>query len=152
VVISRAGIELIESFEDYRAGPYLDAAGDPTIGYGTRTYPNNVAVTMEDAPISKLEAAIYLQSSLNKICLWINQNITCTLNQNQFDALCSFFYNVGWRGFINSNPNTWHVLSSCNLSQFAQDMLKFCHVNGEVCPGLVSRREKEQALFLTPMI
>jgi lysozyme len=145
--ISENGLHFIAAWESFQGQPYNDGYGYITIGYGTRFYPNGTRVTLTDPSISQQTALTYLQHDLQNVINWINENIKCELTQNQFDAICSFFYNVGFGSFIRNNPNTWNALSSCNLSQFADDMLLFNHVNGVISNGLTNRRQAEHKLF-----
>lgn len=140
-------VTLVKSFESFSRIPYLDVGNIPTIGYGATTYGNGVRVTMKDCPITEDYANQILLQFLNDISLWLNKAISYNLNQNQFDACISFFYNVGWNGFADKNPNTWQALQDQDLIKFSKNMLLFDHVDGKICNGLTARRQKEYALF-----
>jgi lysozyme len=92
--VSKKGIDLIAEFEGFSPKPYLDPIDIPTIGYGTTFYLNNKKVTMFDPPINESEARKLLSIVANKFCQQLKE-VTRTLNQNQFDAVASFVYNVG---------------------------------------------------------
>ena len=148
--ISNNGLLLDEQLEEFESSPYLDSGGVPTIGYGTTVYPDGISVTMQDDSITQKQAIIYMTHDLIDVQEWLNNVIyqyNLTPNQNQFDAMCCFFYNIGYGSFQQNNPHTWEALISNDLSQFAQDMLLFNHVNGKICQGLTNRRQKEVALF-----
>ena len=69
-------------------------------------------------------------------------------NQNQFDALCSFVWNLG------AGSMEWDVGRYCRAGQFlaaGNAMLQYCHAGGVALPGLVRRRQEERVLFLTPV-
>ena len=59
--IGDRGLDLIRAFEGFRADPYLDAVGVPTIGYGSTYYPDGQRVrltspfsrTADEAPVFK---------------------------------------------------------------------------------------------------
>ena len=51
--IGDRGLDLIRAFEGFRAEPYLDAVGVPTIGYGSTYYPDGQRVRLTDPPISE---------------------------------------------------------------------------------------------------
>ena len=65
-------------------------------------------------------------------------------NQNQFDALASFAYNVGNIDHLTSNGTR-------SISVIAQKILSYDKVGGKVNPGLAQRRKAEHDLFLKPM-
>jgi lysozyme len=68
-------------------------------------------------------------------------------NQNQYDALCSFVWNLG------PGSMSWDVGRNCRAKNFkaaADCMLEYTRAGGVVLPGLVRRRQAERALFLKP--
>lgn len=76
----------------------------------------------------------------------INTLVKTKLNQNQFDALVSFVYNVGTRKFAKST-----MLKFLNANHFplaAGQFDRWNKVKGVVCQGLVNRRKSEKELFL----
>lgn len=91
--------------EGFREKPYLDNKGIPTIGNGTTLYPGtNKKVTMADPPITKGMALEYMRMHLRaEVYPLIKKHIKSILNQNQFDALSSFIYNLGPQAMINKN-------------------------------------------------
>ena len=97
--ISKEGVAFIASFESFVSKPYLDTGHVPTIGYGTTIYPNGKKVKMSDKPITEAEALAYKMYHIEKRCY---PYIDVVLNQNQFDAICSFVYNVGGEAFRTS--------------------------------------------------
>lgn len=111
--ISPNGIKLIEDFEEFVSCPYQDQIDVWTIGYGTTFYPNGKRVTEHDPCITKDEAASYMLNYLLPVVSEINEIVQTQINQNQFDALCDFSYNLGVDSLkistllklINLNPN-----------------------------------------------
>src|ERR1035437_6610920 len=95
MMLSSNGLGLIKSFEGFRSDPYLDSVSIPTIGYGTILYPNGIRVTMDDSSITEEEAEQYLTFQVDQKTTSINHMLAIPVNQNQFDALCSFAYNLG---------------------------------------------------------
>lgn len=148
VRISESGIQLICQFEGFRENPYLDNKGIPTIGYGTIQYDDGTAVTMTDQPISQTRAMELLEFNVNKKCDAINSAVTAGLTQNQFDALCSFTYNVGIHAFNTST--LLKELNSGNITEAADQLLRWDHVGASVDIGLLNRRRAEKDLFLKP--
>ena len=145
--VSKKGIDLIAGFEGFVSKPYLDAVNVPTIGYGNTFYLNNKKVTMFDAPINETEARKLLSIVANKFGQQV-QEVTRELNQNQFDAVVSFVYNVGIGNYrkstllkkINANP--------CDES-IAYEFSRWNKAGGKVLSGLVKRRKKEAELYFS---
>ena len=54
--ISENGLNLIKEFEGLSLKPYLDVVKIPTIGYGNTFYKDGKKVTLNDKPISEIEA------------------------------------------------------------------------------------------------
>jgi lysozyme len=91
------GLNLIKDYEGLRLEAYYCPSGILTIGYG-HTGPD-VWVSMV---ITESEAERLLQQDLAKFEDGVKEFITVPLNQNQFDALVSFTYNVGIGALQNS--------------------------------------------------
>jgi lysozyme len=75
-----------------------------------------------------------------------------SLNQNQFDALVSFSFNLGlgW----TAKSGLLEALKDKDFDIAGSQMLRWCKAKtakGEsiTIPGLLSRRSKERTLFLT---
>ena len=94
------GKKLIKSFEGFRAIAYICPAGVPTIGYGTTRI--NGSRVKEGMKITSDEAEVFLEQDLKVFEDAINHNVLVEINQNQFDALVSFVYNVGIANFKKS--------------------------------------------------
>ena len=144
--ISEKGLDLIKMFEGFRSNPYLCPAGVPTIGYGSTRYNNGNKVTMNDKAISKEYATGMLEYQCNTIYGdAVNDYTTIMNNQNQFDALTSFTYNLG-----TGNLKSSTLLKKHNKGDFggaANEFEKWIYANGEVLEGLVRRREEERKLY-----
>lgn len=143
---SHNGIELIKKYEGFMSHPYLDPVGIPTIGYGTTYYRNGRKVTMQDLPISMVLAEKMLRDMLKDFERGVSITITSKINQNQFDALVSFSYNVGNSAFsrstlakrINANPNDPDI---------AYQFSRWNKAGGRVLAGLTRRRKEESDLY-----
>lgn len=145
--ISNNGIELIKQFEGLSLKPYLDAVNIPTIGFGNTFYEDGTKVTLKDKPITEQRATELLEFIANKTFSEnINKVVKVPLNQNQFDALVSFSYNIG-----NKNFNWSTLLKKLNQLDYEGASLEFGRwnqANGKILNGLVLRRQKEKELFL----
>ena len=145
--ISENGLNLIKQFEGLSLKPYLDAVNIPTIGYGSTFYENMKKVTMQDESITR-ERADFLFNFLvtTKFVSVVNRLVIVDINQNQFDALVSFVYNIGSGNFEKST-----LLKKVNQSDFIGASLEFekwNKANGKILNGLTKRRLSEKELFL----
>ena len=138
-------LSLVKSFEGFQTHAYRCPAGIPTIGYGTTTYPDGRKVQMEDTCTEK-DACVWLLHEITEDAEAINRHVTTALNQNQFDALASFAYNVG-RGAFMGSTLLWK-LNAGDYHGAADQFLKWTHGGGVELPGLVRRRNAERDLFL----
>jgi lysozyme len=143
VKTSQNGIELIKSFEGCVLVGYPDIGGIPTVGYGS-TGPD-VHVGMK---ITQAEAERRLAKELEHFENGVSNLVKVAINQNEFDALVSFSFNVGLGAFQRStllrllNDGTERDIVS-------SEFLRWNKVDGKPVEGLTRRRKAEQALFLT---
>lgn len=140
--IGQAGLALIKQYEGCRLAAYRCAAGVWTIGYG------HTAGVHSGMTITQAQADAYLQQDIAKFEGYVNNPayipITEQLNQNQFDALVSFAFNLGV-------GNLRKLCKGRTAAQIAQAMTQYCKANGKVLAGLRRRRAAEQALFNKPV-
>jgi lysozyme len=137
---SKKGLALTEGFEGLRLKAYQDVAGVWTVGFGhTGTGVRSGVV------ITEAEAEVLLHSDIAASVSCVNSAVHVELNQNQFDALVDFCFNVGRGNFLRSA-----LLRRINAGDFAGAAEQFgawVYAGGEVVSGLVRRREVEAALF-----
>lgn len=151
-VTSDTGVNLIKSFEGFNAYKHWDYS-QWSIGYGTacgaNDYPNG---------ITEAEAVVLLKRALSTSEQYVNTFLNkygLTVNQNQFDAMVSFTYNLG---------NVWVTNDSFTLRNYLLDGIEkysqsdihyafglWCKAGGQVLEGLVRRRAAEASLFCTPV-
>lgn len=150
MTISEKGLSLIKSFEGLRLEAYLDTAGIATIGYGTIIYPAGNKVQMGDV-ITTARADEYLLFEVENKTKSVNILVTAALNQNQFDALCSFTYNVGSGALAKST-----LLKRVNVNPaditIREAFGRFNKSGGKVTNGLVKRRSMEADLYFTAIV
>ena len=70
-----------------------------------------------------------------------------TGNQNQFDALVSFSFNVGLGTLQRSSVRS--AYNQGYLTEAGDNLLKYVRGGGKVLPGLVKRRNDERVLLLS---
>ena len=146
--ISQNGLNMIKGFEGLKLSPYLDSIGKPTTGYGTISYPDGTPVTMDDDPITEAQAEQYLMFQVNQKTSSINNMFAVPVNQNQFDALCSFAYNLGTGALHGST--LLRLVNQGDFANAANEFPKWDRAGGQVVAGLTRRRLAEQQLFTTP--
>jgi len=144
--IDQRGLELIKDFEGFRDEAYKDTGGVWTIGYGTIRYPSGTPVEEGDG-CDEEQAEEYLMNDVASSVQAVNDYITVELNQNQFDALVSFTYNLGVGALKNSTLRK--LVNAQDFQNAAKEFMKWCHCDGQVVPGLLARRTKESYLFLS---
>jgi lysozyme len=144
--VSRAAVELIKRFEGYRMKAAQLPDGRWTLGYG------HTLTARAGASVSEQDAEALLLYDLITVAHTVNENVYAPLNQNQFDALVCFTFNIGAENFVRSavlrrlNEGT-PLLAACEM-----EMWRKADFEGEriVVDALVRRRSAEKALFLTP--
>lgn len=144
--ISNAGLSIIKTYEGFRSNPYLCPAGVPTIGYGATYYANSDKVTLNDSIITKVQADALLEKMLVRYETGVSRYVKSNINQNQFDALVSFAYNLGLGALqkstllkkVNANPKDKNI-----RYQFS----RWVRANGRVLKGLQRRRKAESQLY-----
>lgn len=144
--ISNLGLELIKKYEGFKAKAYLCPANVPTIGYGSTYYENGTKVKLTDSPITQERATELLEALLVSYERSIDSYCVDTINQNQFDALCSFAYNCGV-GNLKSSTLLKKVNKNPNDPTIKDEFLKWNKGGGKVLTGLTKRRIEEAQLY-----
>lgn len=138
--ISEEGLDFIEKMEGVEYSSYLDTGGVWTIGVG-HTGPEvvrGVKATPEQVNAWLAEDVKDAEDAVNKY-------VKVALTQNQFDALVSFVFNVGWYAFYKSTM--LKLLNSGLYKEASEQFGRWVKDNGKVIKGLVNRRAAEAALF-----
>jgi len=134
------GIELIKHFEGCELEAYKCPAGVWTIGYG------HIKGVKEGMTITETQAEEMLKSELNEYEGYINNLVTAELNQNQFDAMVSWVYNLGGGNLKAST--LLKVLNSGDYDGVPAQMMRWNKAGGKVLEGLTRRRQAEADLFV----
>lgn len=141
--VSQKGIDLIKKFEGLRLIAYVCPAGVLTIGYGhTGT---DVKPGMK---ITEEEAERLLWRDTESAQQTVSSFVTAQINQNEYDALVSFTFNVGPTAFVNST--LLRLLNhGADRKVVAGEFGRWVKAGDDKpVPGLVKRREEEKRLFL----
>lgn len=140
---SDKGIELIKSFEGCRLVGYADLGGVPTVGYGS-TGPD-VTVGMK---ITQQQADARLLKDLARFETGVSDLVKVSINQNEFDALVSFSFNVGL-GALKQSTLLRLLNDGTDRTTVAAEFSRWDKVDGKSVEGLTRRRKAEKELFLT---
>lgn len=139
-VTSDAGFALIKSFEGFRSTAYRDTGGVLTIGYGhTLNVKPGDRVTTE-------QAEAFLRDDLATAEKAVNKLVTVALDQNEFDALVSFTFNVGEGAFRDST--LLKHLNNARRVEACGELSRWMYDNKKPLRGLLRRRVAEMDLWI----
>ena len=122
---------------------YQDQGGVWTIGFGHTSGVNEGDVCTRD------QAFQWLSEDAQEAVQGVNSLVSTALNQNQFDALVDFTFNLGVGNLQRST-----LLALLNRGDYdeAADQFPYWDMIAEhPSEGLLSRRERERRLFLSPI-
>ena len=144
--ISQEGLSLIKHFEgcptdeEGNVVAYQDAVDVWTIGYG------HTKGVQEGDKWTKEKAEFMLWRELeDEYEGYVNDYVHVPLNQNQFDALCSWVYNLG-----PANLKVSTLLKKLNNGEYEEvpaQIKRWNKAGGKVLEGLVRRRNAEALMF-----
>lgn len=134
-------LELIKEFEGCDLVAYRDIVGVWTIGWGT-TLDVNSGMTITQAQADQL-----LTNDCN--VLWAQiKKATRSLKDEQYCALISFAYNLGFSALYHSTLLR-DVNAGVSSSDVVAQFMLWNHAGGKVVAGLTRRRAAEAALFIS---
>jgi len=139
MTISKTGVKLIQDWEGYRSKAYVCSAGVWTIGWG------HTATARRGMRIDKSEGQRLFNKDIQVYVNAVNRLVSVPLNQNQFDALVSFCFNLG-AGAL-SNSSLLRELNKGNYKSAANWFERYVYGGGRKLEGLIRRRKAERKLF-----
>ena len=140
--LSENGLNLIKKYEGLRLRAYKCTPSEKyfTIGYG-----HYGADVYDGMTINYSDAEELLKQDVARFVDHVNAYMGIyNFNQNQFDALVSFAYNVG-------NIKQLTQSGRRKLQDIPKSMPLYCRSGGIKLAGLVRRREEEVAIFNKPV-
>lgn len=141
---SKNAVVLIKKFEGCSLKAYQDSVGVWTIGYGTTNADKEITgITIKaGTKITQKQAEKFLLKSLNKkYAARVNKYYAkYRFNQNQFDALVSFAYNIGSIDQLTAKGTR-------SIKVISDKILAYDRAGGRPLAGLTRRRRAEKALF-----
>jgi len=141
--VSNEALELLEGFEGFTPTLKFDVNGW-AIGFGTHVDPaeyRGESITPEEArELLRSRIAKEVEPALRKALKDVK------LNQNQWDALVLWTYNVGVKAMEGST--LVKLLKEGKYDEAADEFLRWSNVRGRFSPGLCARRKRERLVFL----
>lgn len=144
--ISEHGLEFIATWEGFLSHATWDPYGHVwTIGIGETSGVHQGMVWTYSQALADLRRRMaanyepYVRAAIG----------SHAYTQNEFDALCSFVWNVG-PGSMSSSWTIGAAVRSGNKAAVAAAFAQYDRAGGVVLLGLQRRRSSERALFLTP--
>lgn len=145
----KKGLDLIKQFEGLELSPYLCPANVPTIGYGATYYgATDKKVKLSDPKITKKYADELLKGMLTSYEDGVARYVQKKINQNQFDALVSFAYNLGL-GALKSSTLLKKINANPNDPDIKNQFKRWVKSGGKTLQGLVKRRTEEAELYFS---
>ncbi len=142
---SPRGLDLIRSFEGFRAAPYVCPAGWWTIGYGAVRDASNDLVGPGTPAVDEGAATSLLARDVAASESAVARLTSTSLTDDQFDALVSFTFNLGGGALQRSTLR--QVINRGEHERVPHELAKWVRGGGRVLPGLVRRRAAESALY-----
>lgn len=135
-------IDLIKRFEGLRLKSYLCPKKVATIGYGSTMWNDSKPVKLgEVITIEGAEKLLMLDLKKRSAAI---QNLN--LNQNQFDSILSFIYNIGIGAFQRSTMLK-KIKVNPNDATIKDEFLRWVNKGSAFEEGLTKRRLAEAKLY-----
>ncbi len=136
---SPEGIDLIKHFEGCETKAYQCSANVWTIGYGhTRGVREGDEITDDKAEYLLLEDLKHFEGYVDRL-------VEVSLNQDQFDALVSWTFNLGPTNLGEST--LLRKLNQGHYDEVPSEMARWNRSDGKVSEGLKRRRKAEGLLW-----
>lgn len=140
--ISQEGIDLIKRFEGFSSEVYYCAGNFPTVAFGHKLLPGEKFTS-----VTREQGEQILKKDLNETIKQLNYLITTELTLNQFSALASFIFNLGYRAFNTSTLKA--VVNAGEHLDVPAELIKWRLAAGQPLKGLLLRRLAEASLYLS---
>ena len=140
------GLDLIKLYEGYSSSPYLCPANHWTIGYGAIWGMDDKRVTEDHPDINEDQADYLLRRDVKKSEMAVLRHIRVPLEDGQFNALCSFVFNLG-SGALQSSTLRRKINRGDYIGA-ANEFPRWVYAGGRRLKGLVRRREHERSMFM----
>jgi lysozyme len=118
------------------------------VGFGNTYYPDGSKVKLTDPAITAQKAEELLKFLVQSYEKGVDSFCRDDINQNQFDALTSFAYNVGV-GNLQKSTLIKKVNLNPNDPAIRLEFMKWNKGAGKVLAGLTRRRQAEADLYFS---
>jgi lysozyme len=131
---------LVKECEGLYLRAYLCPADVLTIGYGHTGHDVFAGMIIDENKAIEL-----LNNDLKSVDVFVSK-LKVSWNQNQFDAIVSFAFNVGG-GALKDSTLLRKARINVNDPSIAYEFSRWNKGGGKILPGLVKRRKKESDLY-----
>ena len=140
-------LNTIQQFEGLKLKAYKDSVGIWTVGFGNIFNLDTGNPIKEGDEISLETAERWLKIEVDNLQAKMIKVITVPLNDNQWTALTSLTYNIGFGAFKRST--LLRLLNAgASKEEVAKQILRWNKAGGKEIKGLTNRRKAESNLFL----
>lgn len=140
-------LDTIQQFEGLKLKAYKDSVGIWTIGFGNIFNLDTGNPIKEGDEITLETAERWLKIEVDNLQAKMRKVITVTLTDNQWTALTSLVYNIGFGAFKRST--LLRLLNAgASKEEVAKQFLRWNKAGGKEIKGLTNRRQAEYNLFL----
>jgi lysozyme len=146
LVVSAAGVGLVQDFEVSPGAPVPLKAYDDGVGVWTLCWGHTARIT-KSSTATPADCDRYLREDLGVAEAAIRRHVKAPISQPIYDALVSWTLNLGSGNLASST-----MLRRFNAGQYAAgcaEMLKWDRAGGKVLKGLTRRRQAEYAMCMT---
>ena len=147
--IDNTGRDFIYKQEGVKLKAYKDVAGIPTIGVGFTFYPGGKKVAMGDV-ITLAQCDTMFTAIVSNFEDAVTKAVKVPINQNQFNALVSFSFNVGTVAF-SSSTLLKKINSKSPEADIRAQFALWKKAGGKIVDDLVERRKDEADLYFKPI-
>jgi len=140
-------LNTIQQFEGLKLKAYKDSVGIWTIGFGNIFNLDTGNPIKEGDEITQETADRWLKIEVDNLQAKMRKVITVPLNDNQWSALTSLVYNIGFGAFKRST--LLRLLNAgASKEEVAKQFLRWNKAGGKEIKGLTNRRQAEYNLFI----
>jgi len=143
---SPKGVELIKHFERYQPKALANSNGVMYYGYGAKRHYDGTTIKYGET-ITEKEAKDLLLHDLSFLEKRVSSHFK-VVDQDQFDALMSFSYSVGF-GFLLSSNLRKMILRNVKDEAIGLEWVKWSYDGKYKLRQLIKRRKAEYVLFST---
>jgi lysozyme len=145
MLMSQNGINQIMQREGNKDTIYADSVGNLTGGIGHLLTPLDRLRFNKGDTIAPTQITSWFNNDIGHAENLVNNYVTGSLNQNQFDALVSMAFNLGGQLFRNPDGTETMILTALNNNDMVSAS---AHIMDWIYPAeIVGRRQSEQAQF-----